>query len=683
MAKDAQQASEARYQAIISAFPDLIFRVSRDGIYLDIQAAKQKMLTTAPENYLGRKLHEMLPRDVANCLKRHVQLALDTQTAQVTEYSLDIHGEKSEREARIVACADDEVLLIVRDITERKQTERSLAQYTKRLNISHDLHQGLLSGIPFEEIVADTLQSFCEIVPCQIANLAVFDVEMSQSVLSISVSVDPMYPVSVEHVALSEANWSQNVRGGEQKIIENLADFQEASTIHRKLVAQGIRAYLSTPIVAEKTLIGELGLGVDQPGYFGMGHRVIASQFADQLAASISYIRLRQKVQHHNAELQQHVEERTAELERTRNRVEAILNNSSDGIILTRADGAISQTNWMFDQIFQYQPDELFRHPLTTVVHADSVETVNAALHAVAEEATVRRFEVVARRKDGTVFDAEMGLSLMRVTADDQRGGIVCHVRDITDRKHTEAELIRALKQERELGELKTRFISMASHEFRTPLTTILSSTDILELYIDKMNQDQKGKHFFKIRSSVHHMTQLLDEVLLMGKVESDQIRLNPVSLNLIDLAQQVLEEVQPQAGPDLKFDVALQSEVETVWLDEKLLRHMLTNLLTNAIKYSPNGGTVSFEVSCDLEHVLIRVGDQGIGIPVQDQERLFEPFHRADNVGTIPGTGLGLAITKRAVGLHGGTISFESQVGAGTTFTISIPVQPPEEVEK
>jgi signal transduction histidine kinase len=197
------------------------------------------------------------------------------------------------------------------------------------------------------------------------------------------------------------------------------------------------------------------------------------------------------------------------------------------------------------------------------------------------------------------------------------------------------------------------------------------------------MNRDQKGKHFFKIRSAVHHMTQLLDEVLLMGKVESDQIHLNPVALNLIELAQQVLEEVQPQASPDLKFDVSMQCEVETVWLDEKLIRHVLTNLLTNAIKYSPNGGTVLFEVSCGIEHVLIRVQDQGIGIPTQDQDRLFEPFHRADNVGTIPGTGLGLAITKRAVGLHGGTISFESQVGIGTTFTISIPIQTPGEVEK
>ncbi len=216
----------------------------------------------------------------------------------------------------------------------------------------------------------------------------------------------------------------------------------------------------------------------------------------------------------------------------------------------------------------------------------------------------------------------------------------------------------------------------MASHEFRTPLTTIVSSTEILERYFDRLGADQKAKHFQRVRAASQHMTQLLDEVLLLGRAEADQLQFRPERLDILALAQEVLEAVQLSASPAIHFETAFDCPQPWLWLDEKLMRHTLNNLLSNAVKYSPQGGIVRFTLAIDGEELLIRVQDEGIGIPPKDLEHLFEPFHRGENVGTIQGTGLGLAITKRAVDLHRGTIVCESVVGAGTTFTIRIPLQ-------
>ncbi len=236
-------------------------------------------------------------------------------------------------------------------------------------------------------------------------------------------------------------------------------------------------------------------------------------------------------------------------------------------------------------------------------------------------------------------------------------------------------ELRKALEKERELNDLKTRFVSMASHEFRTPLTTIVSSTEILQRYTDRMDPDQKQKHFDKVQSASHHMTQLLDDVLLLGRSEAGQLQFDPAPLDLTQFAHEAIEQAQVTAPESLHFDTQIQGVCGDLLLDEKLLRHVLTNLLSNAVKYSPAGGTVHFAMECNEAEVTFRVEDEGIGIPEKDQMHLFEPFHRADNVDTIQGTGLGLAIAKRAVDRHGGTISFESTVGKGTVFTVVIPI--------
>ena len=247
-------------------------------------------------------------------------------------------------------------------------------------------------------------------------------------------------------------------------------------------------------------------------------------------------------------------------------------------------------------------------------------------------------------------------------------------ISDITKRKQAEEEICSALKKEKELGELKSRFVTVTSHEFRTPLSTILSSADILRRYHHKLTEEKKLHHLGCIQATVKNMTQLLNDVLLIGKAEAGKLECKPTPLELVQFCRNLVEEMQITTNTHT-ISFHQQGECPTVGMDEKLLRHILNNLLSNAIKYSPSGGIINFDLVCEQEKAIFLIQDRGIGIPTTDRANLFDSFHRATNVGTISGTGLGLAIVKKSVDLHGGNISVESEVGVGTTFIVTIPL--------
>ncbi|TAF52042.1 MAG: PAS domain S-box protein [Oscillatoriales cyanobacterium] len=247
---------------------------------------------------------------------------------------------------------------------------------------------------------------------------------------------------------------------------------------------------------------------------------------------------------------------------------------------------------------------------------------------------------------------------------------------DITDRKRAENEVIKALEKERELNDLKSRFVSMASHEFRTPLAIIQSSAQLLERY--ELEPTEKQEQFHQINTSIVHMNQLLKDVLTLGKAEAGTLEFNPEPLRIWAFCNTLVPQLQIALGQTHRIAMMMDSQIDDttiVTLDAKLLRQMLTNLLSNAIKYSPSADIVELNISLpSSKHICFRVTDSGIGIPTSDLPRLCESFHRAANVGTIQGTGLGLAIVHRCVSLHGGTIDFNSHVECGTTVTILLP---------
>lgn len=236
----------------------------------------------------------------------------------------------------------------------------------------------------------------------------------------------------------------------------------------------------------------------------------------------------------------------------------------------------------------------------------------------------------------------------------------------------SEKELMSALVKEKELSELKSRFVSMASHEFRTPLTSILSSAAIIGRYDKEEQQPNREKHINRIKSSVANLTGILNDFLSLSKLEEGKVEVHLSELNLDLLCKEVIEDTKGLLKSNQIITHTVKGENPCVIVDERILRNILFNLISNAIKYSDKD--ISCQISFEKEYFQFEIKDQGIGIPVEDQKYLFTRFFRAGNVTNIQGTGLGLNIVRRYVEILGGEISFVSEYNVGTTFVVKIP---------
>lgn len=260
--------------------------------------------------------------------------------------------------------------------------------------------------------------------------------------------------------------------------------------------------------------------------------------------------------------------------------------------------------------------------------------------------------------------------------------GVTTASYNITDQKRAQQEafqneLLRVeVEKNKRLAQLKDSFVTMVLHEFRTPLTIINSSKELLDIYHDRLTDERRRGHLTKIGVEVQHMVDLLDDILTLSKASAGMLDFHPTSINLKHFCRSIFEEFSAlQQQPfTLLFSCADTCDRE-VMTDSTLLRSTLFNLLSNAVKYSPPGSKIEFEAGCSAHEAQFRVTDQGMGIPLEDQEKLFEPFHRGRNAKDIGGTGLGLAIVKNSLEAHGGTVSVESHEGIGTTFFVRLPL--------
>ena len=237
-------------------------------------------------------------------------------------------------------------------------------------------------------------------------------------------------------------------------------------------------------------------------------------------------------------------------------------------------------------------------------------------------------------------------------------------------------DLARALIQERELSELKTRFVSLVSHEFRTPLGVTMSAVEVLRHYRDRINNEKHEELLEDIHSATLQMSGLMEQVLLLGRAEAGKLEWHPAHLDLPELCAKLVDEGLSAAHQRCPVRFTAQGSFEDALMDPALIRHILGNLLSNAVKYSPAGSPINFTLHREEDEAVMIIQDHGIGIPEADQARLYEAFHRASNVGETPGTGLGLLLVKRCVELHHGSIQMQSQTGKGTTFTVRLPIR-------
>ncbi|MEO9210271.1 MAG: PAS domain S-box protein [Ginsengibacter sp.] len=410
-----------------------------------------------------------------------------------------------------------------------------------------------------------------------------------------------------------------------------------------------------------------------------------------------------------NADLEIKVKERTDELDITISQLEqqitetekareklvqtmqfqkAVLDSSGAMIIATDSDGTINLFNQAAENLLGYKADEVIGIHNPSIYHDDD-ETRKRALNfskelnkeikagfevyvAKSKNNRENKQEWIYVRKDGTKFPVSLSITAFRNKQKKITGFLGVAV-DISETKKTEEELKKTLERERELNEMKTRFVSTASHEFRTPLSTVLSSTYLLQKYSNTEDQPKREKHVERIVSSVNQLTDILNDLLSVGKIEEGKVSPKYTHFNIKDHIQRNIDEITGQKeGQKIIFN---HSGKEVVWLDPSMLSHVMLNLISNAIKFSPENSAIMIETQTTDSLLKIYVKDQGVGIPKEDQPHLFELFFRGKNVANIQGTGLGLNIVRKYTELMNGKIEFISKPQKGTQFFIEIKI--------
>jgi PAS domain S-box-containing protein len=361
-------------------------------------------------------------------------------------------------------------------------------------------------------------------------------------------------------------------------------------------------------------------------------------------------------------------------LRQSEERFRSLIENTLDIIMILDLHGTIGYVSPSVEKVLGYAVANLVGENVNAFVHPDDWTTTHDRLTSTTQQPELQRpIEFRHRHQDGSWRILEAISQPFVDSAATLR--VMVNARDITERKRLD-EVRSALEREKELSALKTRFFSMASHEFRTPLSIALAAAQVLENSQTKWdNTEKRLRNLHRIQDSVRNMVQLLDDILTINRAETGKLAFNPEPIELELYCHHFVEEMQLSLGVQHTLTVTSEGTPYSISLDEKLLGSMLSNLISNAIKYSPNGGNILLTLRFQPEAVLIRVQDQGIGIPPEDQKRLFEPFHRGKNVRSVQGTGLGLVVVKKCVDLHQGTIVITSEVGVGTTCLVTLPL--------
>jgi len=391
----------------------------------------------------------------------------------------------------------------------------------------------------------------------------------------------------------------------------------------------------------------------------------------------------------------------------------ALFEYANEGIVVTDSDATIIMANPAIEKLFGYAKDSLKGKKIEVLIpervaerHVQYRQQYNKAPHARSMGIGMNLY---ARKQTGEEFPVEVSLSPFTI---EDKKFIIAFVIDITARKKNEdairqqnaelekmanelekrvkdrtlileealqqlensrEELSDALEKEKELNELKSRFVSMASHEFRTPLATIMSSLSLVIKYAEKGDAEKQQKHTQRIKSAIAHMTDILNDVLSVSKLEEGKIIITPEEFELPEFVSLVIQELQSLAKQGQHIAYTHNGEA-IVCLDKKIVRIILFNLVSNAIKFSNEDQWIHVSTQVTDKQISIQVKDEGIGISAEDKEHLFERFFRAHNATNIQGTGLGLNIITKYLEIMSGDIQVESELGAGSTFIIHIP---------
>jgi two-component system sensor kinase FixL len=389
--------------------------------------------------------------------------------------------------------------------------------------------------------------------------------------------------------------------------------------------------------------------------------------------------------------------------------LKAIIDNAIDGIITIDERGKIESINPAACKLFLYAPEEVIGNNVSMLMPPPDREQHDEYIGRYQRTGEPHIIgtgrEVTGLKKDGTRFPFRLGVSEVQYSgrkiytgfihdlslqkeAEEQLKDYASHLeelveertvslkRSVEDLMLAKEEVSLSLEKEKELGQLKSRFVSMASHEFRTPLSAIQLSSSLIDKYAAPFDSPNITKHVARIKNAVGNLTTILNDFLSLEKLEAGKVEPSFHDFDLVKLSEEITEEMQLIAKQDQNIIYQHTGTTSVITLDQNLLKNCIINLIANAIKYSGENTFIEFNTEINDTHCIVTVKDNGIGIPESDQKHLFEAFFRAHNTGNIPGTGLGLNIVARYADLMQGKVDFDSTVNQGTLFTISFNVK-------
>jgi PAS domain S-box-containing protein len=654
--------SAERLQMVVTNAPVILYSLDRDGIMTLCEGRGLEDLGLQPGQLVGLSVFDLY-RD-------NPQVMANTRRALAGEtflYTAEIGGFIFETSCNPVRDAAGEIAYIIcvsTNITEYKKAEEEIKIRAIQQAAVADLDQRALAAAELNDLLDEAARLVSEVL--NLGHVSIMEMLPEQRGLLLRAGVGwRPEEVGTLVVPLKVTSFGSYVYDSRQPVI--VPDWSApppalkiTETLKKHQVSSSLGVVIYT---GNQTPFGVLAAHSTRLRRFTQNDTHFIQAVANVLATAIE----RQRVE--------------AAVQVERDFAVQVMTTMGQALAVLDSSFRIDYANPAFVQLLGYSPEELTGKTPFELIPPEYHSKINQTLEGRAIEAEVK-YEVYLVCKDGR--RKYVWINAVPVMREGQLTGIIAVFSDLTERKRVEAEILKALEKERELGELKTRFITTTSHEFRTPLTTIQTNAELLKYYHLKYSQEKKDELLNRIIDAVRAMTGMLKDILVMGQAEASQLSFKPEFLNLTKFSEEIVQNFQAGltlAGDKhyIRFKQAGQEPAGGTYLDKNLTGQIISNLLSNAIKYSPEGGEISFNLKFEPESTIIEVKDQGIGIATDDLERLFQAFHRGKNIKNISGTGLGLSIVKHCIKLQDGTIEVDTELDKGSIFRVSLPVKSAE----
>lgn len=694
--------SESVYRTLIETIPYGIQEIDTDGFITFCNSAYERMLGYAPGELLGKPMWDLAPEAERLHLPGYLAMLVQDQppptpylgkTLTKDGKLIDIQVDwnyKRDNQGQVTG-----FISVITDITERQQAQRAIHQLNQELELR------------FQQRTAD-LEQANEQLRREVKERQKAEEALRASEARLQAIVLHSYDIITltdEHDNISYQNQSTHCILG--YLPEELSSQRPVHKVHPEDIAKVQFAQaeiLEKPGVPVRVEYRMQRADGSWAWLQSIGTNWLANPNIRAIVANTRDISDRklaeEALRKAHDELEIRVQERTAQLTRINESLQAEISDRK------LAEEALRMSQHFIKQITDTTPTLLYIYDLNQDCHVYANRQTEAffgytqleiqamgrqlfaeVCHPDDFQHLAEYIKRLALAKDGEVIEKEFRMKnaqgewhwlhsrevVFTRNSDGKPKQILGTAVNITELKQAE-EMCLALEKEKELSQLQRRFFSMVSHEFRTPISSILVSAQSLEQSYERWSKNKIIKNIKRIQACAIHTIDLLEDIFTINNAETGKLEVNTRLLDLEKLCRNLVEDVQLIFGNLCKITFVSHCNCHKTYMDEKLLRSILENLLTNAIKYSPPGSSVYFSLGCDQGQAIFQIRDEGIGIPPEDLPRLFEPFHRGKNVENIPGTGLGITVVKKCLDVQRGKIVLDSKVGVGTTVTVTIP---------